>query len=261
MRRLLLYIIPFIISACGQSSNESQEQKKAENVEQIKSPEKSSEKETMSFQKINGRAILIGEKVDVLDKNLQTKTTLKESSIVEIVAISDSLFQKTKDYCDAFRYVKIKTESQNGLIDGRNVYKLTDSEQDTSFNYKDNNFHITTTSFFGIGVSDDDGLTFCSKYYEPVVITNNQSNQPRLIKIIENDISKEASWNDDFGYLELMANDGAYDKITKIEQFENGIILTIKREFQEGWNEYEVQLNLSEEHCEAEYLSYGEIKY
>jgi len=43
-----------------------------------------------------------------------------------------------------------------------------------------------------------------------------------------------------------MANDGAYDKIIKIELSKNGIILTIKREFQEGRNEYEVQLNLSE---------------
>ena len=113
---------------------------------------------------------------------------------------------------------------------------------------------------FGIGVSDDNGLTFCSKYCEPVVI-NTPSNKPRLIQIIENDISNEVSWNDDFGYLELMANDGAYDNIIKTEQSENGIILTIKREFQEGWNEYVVKINLSKRPYEAEYLSYGEIKY
>jgi hypothetical protein len=61
--------------------------------------------------------------------------------------------------------------------------------------------------------------------------------------------------------LELIDNDGAYDKIIKIELSKNGIILTIKREFQEGWNEYDVQLNLSEKEYVAEQLSYGEIMY
>ena len=58
-----------------------------------------------------------------------------------------------------------------------------------------------------------------------------------------------------------MANDGAYDKIKAIEQTERGVILTIKREFQEGWNEFQIQLQLSEKTYKAEYLNYGEIKY
>ncbi len=240
----LLYLIPLIISACGQLSNDTKATINAE---------------TITFQKVNGKAIVIGEKVNILNKTLQTKTTLKGNSIVEIVGVSDSLFQKTEDYCDAFRYVKIKDE--NGLIDGRKVYKLTGSEQDTSFNFKDNTFHLTATTFFGIGVSDEDGITFCSKYFEPIAITNSKLNQTRFIKLIENELSLKVAWSDNCEYLELMANDGAYDKVIKIEESKKGVILTIEREFQEGYNEYQVELNLTEETYTAEYLSYGEIKY
>jgi hypothetical protein len=260
MKRLL-YIFSILFASCGQTGNKAQEQPPEVIREQIESAEKSFEKKLITFKGHKGRAVLIGENIDVLDNELQSVTTLNESSIVEIVGLSDSLFQKTDDYCDAFRYVKIKTDSQKGIIDGRNVYELTELQQDTSFNYNDKEFDIKTTSFFGIGVSDDDGLTFCSKYHEPVVLIESDSNQPKLIEIIKNDISKEAFWEYDFKYFELMANDGAYDKINAIEQTESGVILTIKREFQEGWNEYQVQLKLSEKTYKAEYLNYGEIKY
>ena len=260
MKRLI-YILPIVIASCGQTSDKAQEKAPEIIKEQIEPSEKSSEKKAITFKGYQGEGVLIGKKIEVLDSELQSKTILNEGSIVKILGLSDSLFQKTDDYCDAFKYVKIKTDSQKGIIDGRNIYQLTESQQDTSFNYNDKKFDIKTTSFFGIGVTDHDGLTFCSKYFEPVLLIKSDSNQPKLIEIIKNDISKEASWKDDFRYFELMANDGAYDKIIKIEQAENGIILTIKREFQEGWNEYEVQLNLSEEHYEAEYISYGEIRY
>ncbi len=249
------------MASCGQTTNEPQKQISAINKEQIKASERPLEKNTITFQELNGRAVLIGEKINVLNDELKAITTLNESSIVDLTGFSDSLYQKTDDYCEAFRYVKINTDTQKGIVDGRNVYQLTESQQDTSFFYKDKNFEIKTTSFFGIGFDDDEGLTFCSKYYEPVVIINKDINQPSLIEIIENDISKKASWKDNFRYLELMANDGALDKIEKIEQTQSGIILTIKREFQEGWNEYQVEIKLIEERYQAEYLNYGEIKY
>ncbi|NHN26197.1 hypothetical protein FIA58_010960 [Flavobacterium jejuense] len=246
MRRLQ-YIIPILFASCGQTSNNAQEQTFEASKKQVESSEKSFENGTVTFKEHDGIAVLIGDKIDILNNELQEETTLNESSIVEIVGISESQYQKTDDYCDAFRYVKIKTDSQNGIIDGRNVYQLTESKQDTSFNYKDKKFDFMTTSFYGIGVADDDGLTFCSKYYEPIVLNESGSNQPKLIEIIKNDFSKEASWSDDFKYFELMANDGAYDKIKMIEQTENGVVLTIKREFQEGWNEFQVQFTLSKQ--------------
>ena len=152
MKRLL-YIFPILLASCGQTSNKAQEQTPEVIKEKLESSEKSFEKKTITFKGHKGRAVLIGEKIDVLDNELQSVMTLNESSIVEILGLSDSLFQKTDDYCDAFRYVKIKTDSQNGIIDGRNVYQLTESQQDTSFNYNDKKIDIKTTSFFGIGVA------------------------------------------------------------------------------------------------------------
>ena len=105
MKRFSLHVLLFIITACGHSSNESKDQKTSENSEQITQPTHSSTKQTLTFQKVNGEAILVGKKLDVLDESLQRKTTIKEHTIVEIIGVSDSLFQKSKDYCDSFRYV------------------------------------------------------------------------------------------------------------------------------------------------------------
>lgn len=237
MKRLL-YIFPILLASCGQPRNTPQNQIYSVNLEKTKTPEKCIEKKIINFKEYKGKAILIGEKIEFLNNEFQVIKTLKEKTIVEIVGLSDSLFQKTEEYCDAFRYVKIRTDSQNGIIDERNIYQIVESTQDTFFNYKDRKFDIKTTSFFGISVANEEGLTFCSKYFEPVVLIENKSNLPRLIEIIKNDITEKVSWKKDFKYLELMANDGAYDKIKRIEKTDNSIILTIKRNFQDGYNEY-----------------------
>jgi hypothetical protein len=257
----LVYIFTILITACGQKSNKPNGQTDSLGNKQIATPPQSPFKKVINFNDFKGKAVLIGDKIEVLNDELEAESSINERSIVEIIGISDSLFQNTVDKCRAFKYVKIRFGSQNGIIDGRNVHQITASEQDTSFYFKNKKFSICGTTYFGIGVSDDEGLTFCSNYHEPVVLIEGDSNQPKLIELVQNDISKKVTSNKVFKYFELMANDGAYDKIKKITPTNQGVILTIKREFQEGWNEYQVRLSLLEENYKAEYISYGKIKY
>ncbi|NQY10495.1 MAG: hypothetical protein HRT71_13410 [Flavobacteriales bacterium] len=213
---------------------------------------------------VSGQAILIGEAIQLLDSDLahsKKVTMLKEGTLVSLLAISDSLFRPTQDFCDAFNYVQIVTKSDTGFVDGRNVYKIEDSNQDTSFSYRNTIYNLKTTSFFGIGVTYDDGLSFCSKYNQPAIIVNNSNSETSLIKMIKNDLYAEASLNSDFDFFELRADAGALDKIKSIKSFEDGVVLTIKREFQEAWNEYEVKLILYKNEYSAEYLSYGKLNY
>ena len=57
-----------------------------------------------------------------------------------------------------------------------------------------------------------------------------------------------------------MANDGAYDKIESISETPKGVILKIKREFQEGWNHFEVSLIISKQNFQAEVINYGAVQ-
>ena len=219
----------------------------------------------LTFNDQSGQAILLGENIDILDINLNKVSTLKEGTVVNMLGISDSLFQKTNDYCNSFRYVKISLDRKEFLVNGRNIYQIGNlydtNGQDTLFNFQDKEFELKTTSFFGIGVADDDGLTFCSNYYEPIVLFDKKLNSTKFVHLSKNDVSSEATWKDEFDYFILMANDGALDKIENIEEVSNGVILTIKREFQEGWNRYRVKFVLDRGEYHAEYIDYGEISY
>lgn len=222
---------------------------------------KSMNDKTIPFKQFKGYAILLGNNIELLNEKFKKVSQLNENEVVEIEMISDSLFQLTKDYCDAFKYLKIKKGNQKGIIDGRYVYQIIDSEDDTTFKIKNKQFFIKSTSYLGISASNEDGLTFCSKYFEPIVIFNDKLENAKFVKLKINSTSKKAIWNQGFKYFELMANDGACDKINQIKSSEKGIILTIKREFQEGWNEYKVLLTFEGGDYYAEYLTYGEIKY
>lgn len=216
---------------------------------------------TISFSEVNGQAVIIGEEIIFKDEENKNPTDLKEGDIVELKGLSDSLYQNSKDYCDASHYVRVGTASGDRIVDGRNVYKISDSDKGSSFTYKGRRYTIKTTEFFGIGVVDEDGLTFCSKYQEPVVLIDEESDSPKLINMVKNDIYKEIFGNGSFGYFELMNNDGASDDIQKIDEIEDGVILNIKRGFQEGWNEFQIKLTINESNSTAEYLNYGEVKY
>gem|GEM_PF-4622121 len=216
---------------------------------------------TISFSEVKGQAVIIGKEIIFKDKENKNTTDLKEGDIVQLKGLSDSLYQNSKDYCDASHHVKIGTNSGDRIVDGRNVYKILDSDKGVSFTYKNRRYTIKTTEFFGIGVVDKDGLTFCSKYKEPVVLIDEESDTPKLINMVKNDIYKDIFGNSSFGYFELMNNDGACDDIQKIDEIEGGVILNIKRGFQEGWNEFQVKLTINGANYSAEYLNYGEVKY
>lgn len=215
----------------------------------------------ITFKEITGEAVLIGKNITLHDTELNKIRTSEEGTVVKLRGVSDSLFLKTDDYCDAFKYVKIEGDSIDLLVDGRNVYQISNSKQDTSFQYQNKEYELKATSFYGVGFANDDGLTFCSKYYEPVVLTEKESGHPKLISLLKNNILKEATRNNEFNFLELQDNDQARDKIEKIEIVETGVILTIKREFQEGWNTIQVRLILNSTDYQSEYLNYGEINY
>ena len=216
----------------------------------------------LTFKNENGEALLLGDKITALDSNLTplNTLTLNAGQQIELIASSDSLFNKTEDYCNGVKYVKVRLDNKSFLVDGRCVYKAEiTSDQNKSVKLENDNLELVTTSYFGIGTSDDEGLTFCSKFFEPLLVKND--NTYRFIKLIHNELTEKASWNKDALYFELYANDGAYDKISQISTADNEIILTIHREYQEGENDFKVRLTNKDGQFYAEHIEVGEIKY
>ena len=189
-----------------------------------------------TFFPFNGKGILIGEKITLLDSSLNAIKDISDlnESFVDITAISDSLYKKNEkdDYCEKFKYVKIKSKDFEGIIDGRLIFEPVKSLQ----NKKHNDIELITTSYFGIGFSDKDGLTFCSEN-TPVILVDKKSGNEVLIHMIKNKY-----YQSKFDYFQLETSDGAYDEIIEIKEAAGKYRLQIKTEYQEGGALFTVEI-------------------
>ena len=167
-----------------------------------------------------------------------TISNINIESFVNITAISDSLYKKNEkdDYCEEFKYVKIKSKELDGIIDGRLIFEPVKSMQ----NKKYNDIELITTSYFGIGVSNEDGLTSCSEN-TPAILVDKKSGNEELILMTKNEY-----YNSKFDYFQLEANDGAYDEIIEIKEVKGGYHLKIKTEYQEGGDLFTVEIRKNE---------------
>ncbi len=216
----------------------------------------------ITFKKTNGQAILLGNRIKILDNNLNVIEELSNipPRIVEITGISDSLFNDTKEICNAFWYVKIQGEKIRGIANGRQVFEIQNSDQDTSFAIDRNLIEIHTTNFLGMGVDYNGDLMGCP-VYQPILIKDKKNNYFGLVDLIKNEYSKKANWDNEYPFFEIRNDDGCQDKIKSITVDGEKIILKIHRVFQEGENDYEVLLKFENNKYVAEYLNFGEIKY
>lgn len=132
------------------------------------------------------------------------------------------------DDCQEFKYVKIKTKDFEGYVDGRKLYEPIKHKQNKIVKIDNNEVSFIATTYFGIGVSDDDGLTGCS-INTPVVFTDKSAKYEGLIKMVKN-----KNYENDYPYFELKDDDGANDEILNIDKQDDKYLLKIKRTYQEG---------------------------
>lgn len=233
----LIYLIPILFCiSCQQNTNKLGSQQS----ESIKSSVKDSAiKESavkavknIAFEKVNTKGILLGNNIKLLDENLNEMkdiSSLNETP-VQVIGLSKNYFKAkpTDEYCQEFKYVKIKFNDVEGYVDGRMVYQLTHDEQNKTFNIEGNEVSFTPTAYYGIGVADDNGLTGCQTQ-SPVVFSDEKASYKGLVKMIKNDYVY-----DDYPYFELKADDGNYDEIIGVKKQKEKYILEVKRDFQEG---------------------------
>ena len=255
LNTLIFYAFSVVLASCSITSTHNPV--KDSNPEEQESTKVD---QTLTFSTTNKEAILIGDNLPVFDTNLIEVDQKQEGDLVKVIGVSTQWIQNTKDYCDAYQYVKIETQSGTRLMDGRAVYQILPIRENQSFKFKNKSFQLHQTLFYGMGVSDENGLTFCTKFHEPLVLKEETSQAVQLVTIIDNSFSKKASHTDTFSYLELMENDGAVDSIQAIEPTETGAQLTLKRMHHETWNTIKIELKLDQEIPQAIYLEYGSLK-
>ena len=80
----------------------------------------------ITFYNVNGKGILLGKNIQLLDDNFNAIKDISylNEQFVEITQVSHQYHKvnPTDDYCDEFKYVRIKTKDVIGYIDGRNLY-------------------------------------------------------------------------------------------------------------------------------------------
>nr|WP_288837934.1 hypothetical protein [uncultured Flavobacterium sp.] len=186
----------------------------------------------VTFSKLPGKAVLIGEKIQLLNEefNVCKDISYLNEGIVLMTEVSDSSYKSSpsSDYCEEFKYVKIKTEEFDGYVDGRKVYMIIEKGQDAVLDVGRHRISLVKARNFGVGVSDKDGLTFCS-INTPTIFIDKNVGYEGLVRMIKNENS-----DGDYKYFELKDDDMAYDEINSVERRNGGYLIKLKRYYQEG---------------------------
>ena len=247
----IFYSIIFllIITSCNEQNKSKNSGK---DIKELNTPPST---QPMIFSEVNIKGILIGEKIILLDSSLTVIGDISDlnETFVNITAISDSLYKENKedDYCEEFRYVKIKGKKFEGIIDGRLIFEPVESLQ----NKKYNDIELITTSYFGIGFSNEDGLTFCTEN-TPTILVDKKSGDGTLIRMLKNEY-----YNPKFDYFQLEKSDEAYDEIIEIKEADGKYQLRVKTEYQEGGAIFTVEIRKNNKgEYVAEILNKEELK-
>ena len=228
MKRLTTILSLILLISCGQQENKT----KQETTEKVENFTTDTNQTKITFYKVNGKGILLGDDIKLLDENFKVIKDISylNEHFVDVTEVSDK-YHKIKpkdDYCQEFKYVKIKTKDFEGYVDGRKIYETIKHTQNKIVNLDNNEVSFIATTYFGIGVSDDDGLTGCS-INTPVVFSDKNVKYEGLVKIVKN-----KNYESDYPYFELKDDDGANDEILSIDKQGEKYLLKIKRTYQEG---------------------------
>ncbi|MEL6561587.1 MAG: hypothetical protein AAFQ94_25590 [Bacteroidota bacterium] len=219
--------------------------------------------EPLTFSDKIGRAVLLGEPIHLLNPDLENIMDISSlaGQIVKVTGISDSLMNQGigfEEFCKSFWYVKIQIDTLSGIVNGRNVFEINKSRQDTSFIIDNTRFEFFTTDFLGMGVEYDGDLMGCP-VDQPILFKTN--NYEGLVELNINEFSKKASWDNDYPFFELKDDDGSYDRITSATLSNDSLVLNIRRDWQEGWNFFDVLIQSEDDTYTATYLNFGERFY
>ena len=225
----MLFILSLIaLTACAQKETKSN----TVNTYNVKSVTNDTTVKKVTSYKVNRKAILIGENIKLLDENFKVIKDISylNEQFVEVIAVGTKYHKAkpTDDDCQQFKYIKIKTKELQGYVDGRKLFEPIKNAENKILKIDKNEVSFIATTYFGIGVSDDKGLTFCSMN-TPVVFADKNAKYEGIVKMVKN-----KNYQSNYPYFELITTDVANDEILSIALKEDKYLLKIKRIYQEG---------------------------
>ena len=266
IKRCVILIVALSFFACSNSNQKKEKKVVAEQSAKVEDKlqveKKKNDKEKISFTNSSGDAVLIGEKIELLNADLKVVADISNlaGTMVTIKGVSDSLFDQSEDFCESFWYVKIQNDTMNGIVNGRQVFKVLKGNESEKFTIEGNCIEFLRTEFFGMGVAYQGDLMGCP-VDQPILIKDTAHKYYGLVEMKANEFSKQASWGTAYPYFELKNDDGGYDHIDTLLQEGSKFKLKIHRGFQEGENDSDVLLHFEKGKYKAEYLNFGEVKY
>ena len=277
MKKIIYILVASLLVSCNffkSSSSEmteeppiiTEDEATQENTEDDYIPNIPDGESDIAFKREKGEAILMGDTIATYDKKgkfLEYRMDL-DRKFVTIKAISELMYNDTQEYCNEYHFVK--AELLNGeplILDGRRVYKLQEKPFEKVFDASQA-IRIYRTEYYGQPIFTDE-LTGCDSPFDPVVLVSIDGFKG-LVTLEKNDFALEA-----FGYnhpsrqkvdfFELAENEGFGDEVKKAAQTPSGIVLTIHRDFQEGYTDYKVLITKEKDTYSAVYLDFPETKY
>ena len=220
-------ILAIVFGLLGAHSAAAQERKAP-----VKTRGKNAAQSGIAYRKLSGKAVLIGEEIHLLDKNYQKLKDISHLSghFAKITAVSKDYHKQNPkdDFCESFKYVKIKIDGLEGIVDGRKVYRLLKNKQGISREIEGSKITLTATKNFGVDVMEEEGLTGCSAQ-SPAVFSDERAKYVGLVYMKRNEF-----YNSDYPYFELKDDNEAADGVMNIEKQGNYYPVLINRISREG---------------------------
>lgn len=255
MKNIFLYIFLIAFLGCNKKKSiEKPENKANSHIENFKDSISTSK---ITLKAKNGKAVLIGNSIELLDDNLKLIDTISnvDGKIIDFTYVSDAFNNMINDNCEAYKYVKVNIKDIIGIVDGRKVYEILENRTSFDFIFKNKKYKIFETRFFGMGSEYDGSLTFCHEFYQPIIILDVENNSYKLVKNNKKPEHEDLYIIEDFKYFQLFDFDGFIDKIVSYKELDSEIVFKIKREYQEGSEDIEISLSFINNDFKTEYLS------
>lgn len=235
MNKIILFVSLCLLISCNHRKSEKVAELKEESRDSekvVRVVDKAATRDSILYQNLDGKAVLLGSDMQLLGEDYKPIKDISSlnGQLVEITAVSKDFHKQDPkdDFCESFKYVKIKIEGLEGIVDGRKVYQFVQNEQGMSKSIGGSKVALAATKNFGIDAMDEEGLTGCS-VRTPAVFSDEKAGYIGLVRM-----KKNKFYDADYPYFELKEDDGAGDEVENIEGKGGSYLISIKRTYQEG---------------------------
>lgn len=188
----------------------------------------------LHFENENEDGVLLGEEIELLDKDLKGVKSIPAGVFVKIIGESLKYYDENKedDSCNGYKYVKINYEEADYIVDGRNVFKLKKLDIQPTESGSRLEFLEALSKDYLQPLMPSSGFEFCDHLtFSPIIVRNIKTDKYSFIDVLKDELySKITGEFKDANFFQSGSNYKIYDEITKIEISDNGFILMISHD-------------------------------